>query len=187
MRRILRFFLFIEDGKLAISARRKGQTLHGLIPGSKELLLSFCLPHSLNATLHLPHYHFSAFAWCSSRRFVADLPHHAVAFPLLLLPPVPTSPIYHSLSFCLTRVLGRPCASWSLCCKVPLCLLTLILTAVSLCRRSGGPGLRRKGVGNPLPTPLSYSAENLDLGRVTSQNKQTKKPPKEVVFGGVCF
>jgi hypothetical protein len=34
------FFLFIVDGKFAISARQTGHTRHELAPGPKELLLS---------------------------------------------------------------------------------------------------------------------------------------------------
>lgn len=183
MRYVLRFFLFIVDGKLASSAPRTGRPGMGWYPGPKALLLlspqSFV--SSLSEWLPPPH---PLFPLSLHLVFLVVLSLHPSmqALFLLLLPPS----LHLSSSVLLVSI---PCSPASLCLLVPLSFSPChSKTAVSLCRRSGGPGAEEAGgrgqgiLSHPI-TP--HSAESLGLwgrggwGHPAKRKKEKKRTPKE--------
>lgn len=120
-----------------------------------------------------------------SRRFVTDLPHHAVAVPLLLLPPVPTSPSITLCASVYTLCLGVPVLLGP-CALMPLPAFCPSSHCSVLLQEIWRPRAEEEGVGNPLPTPLSLTQLKIWVwGRGTSQNKPNSPPQRRVL--GVCF
>lgn len=101
---VLRFSLFIVDGKFAISARQTGHTRHELAPGPKGLLLSLRYLCLLSSERHPLFPFFLSIGLVFLLRVLSLTPPHAAPVPFQLLLPVP---IYHLLCFSLC-VLTHP-------------------------------------------------------------------------------
>lgn len=167
MRCVLRFFLFIVDGKLAISAPRT--PARGL-RNSCSLATILLSPRSLNGSLPLPHFPVSLPVVFFPRRFVTDrTPPHPPRWPSFsFAPPSSVSP---SITLCVS--VSVPCSPASPGLLVPRpASAPFNPTAVSLCR-SGGPGAGGGWGGSPLPPSIPHPAGTLGLWETSKRRKKT--------------
>lgn len=152
MRCVLRFSLFIVDGKLAISAPhgRADPVWAGTrgLRNSCSLATILLSPRFLNGSPPPPcPLLFLCIRLVFSPGCFVSAPHPSI-MPLFLSCSslsLPSITLYASVSI--------PCSPASLSLLVPLPAFcpSLSKTAVSLCRRSGGPGTEEKGVGSSFP------------------------------------
>lgn len=159
-----------------------GQAGVGWHPGPKELLLSRHNPFvsSLSEWLpssSIPHLFLCIRLVFSPGCFVADPPPPYFFFAT----PSPFSPF---ITLCAS--VSIPCYPASLCLLVPLPAFcpSHSKTAVSLCRRSGGPGAEEEGCREFPPTPLPLTQLKPWVwgggGVQTNKTKNTKqKTPKK--------
>lgn len=178
MRCVLRFFLFIVDGKLAISAPRT--PARGL-RNSCSLATILLSPRSLNGSLPLPHFPVSLPVVFFPRRFVTDRtpPHPPALAQFLFCPSLLCLSIYHPLCLCLRPLLSS--LSWSFGSSPRFCPFQSDCSVPLQIWRSRSWGW----VGRE-PSPTQYPSPSWNLGSVGDKQKKKKDHPKKG-FLVVCF
>lgn len=179
MRCVLRFSLFIVDGKLAISAPhgRADPVWAGTrgLRNSCSLATILLSPRFLNGSPPPPcPLLFLCIRLVFSPGCFVSAPHPSIMPVSLLLLPLPS--VYHSLCFCLHPLLSSLSESRS-----------LSLPSVPLFQRLQCPfagdlevqGLRRRGWGVPSHPITLHPAETLGLGGEGVPQKQKQKKTKQ--------